>query len=123
MRKRDTAPFESVLMAGSGNETVSHAVHCQEVPWHRGFRLEFLPQLDNVRVDRAGGRRGGKSPDVLQNHFARQDSIWILKEIQQQIVFGGRERDFVATIRNQAPLRVYFNGCEALHGSIGRAAP
>src|SRR5262249_46253181 len=68
--------------------------------------FELLTQLDDVSVHSAGIRERLIAPDGIKNHIASERTVRVRKKIRQQVVFGGRELQWIVGARDHAALEV-----------------
>src|SRR2546423_3003931 len=89
---RVAEPYRMCVRSVLTREAVADLPDGNDVPRLRGMRLEFAPQLGDVRIDRATHHERAVSPNFRQQIFARCHRAFSSQERQQQIVRLGRER-------------------------------
>jgi hypothetical protein len=77
-------------------------VHCENEARFFWLRLDFLSQVDDMRVNRAGSRKSVIAPDFLKQTIAAEGFALMAKKVFQQLEFLGGKIKLFAGARNLA---------------------
>src|SRR3984957_7143935 len=105
----------------SANKLVSHTVHGAEVYRTGWVSLKFLPELENVVVDGAGGRIMLIAPHLIEQLVAGNDAIGILHQELKRFEFLSGENHGLAVALDFYFLEVRRDAVEIDHVDAGGA--
>src|SRR6266700_7385684 len=71
--------------------------------------LDFLAQMDNMRINRAGSGKSVIAPDFLEQTIAAEGFSLMAKKVFEQLEFLGRKIQLFPGARDLATTQIHFN--------------
>lgn len=84
----------------------------QEMPRAVRIGFELLAEANHMGVYSARVGERFVAPDGVENHIARKRAVGVLQEEREQVVFGGREADFLVASRDHAAVEIHLHVAE-----------
>src|SRR5438876_3560946 len=98
--------------APSTYKLVTSAVHCENEARFFRLGLDFLAQMDNMRINRAGSGKSVIAPDFLKQAISAQGFSLMAKKVFEQLEFLGRKIQLFSGARDLATAQIHFNVTE-----------
>src|ERR1039458_2957791 len=115
----DPSPISSPLRLP--DKLVARSVDSTEMYWIGGVFFQFLPQAQNVGIDRARGRIIGVAPHFIQQFGARDYPLLVVEKETQHLELLRSERNRLAITAQLHLGEVHFHIIEAKNIGLVRS--